>query len=94
MFVDQVPREQASDDVLALYEQLSPDSYMALLDIGPEGANGLRIVPTSHEGTGLPRLAHGEAFNRITERLVRLSAPWGTELLRDPGGITVPLGET
>ncbi len=94
LFVDQLPREHASDDVLALYEQLSPDSYMAFLNVGSTGATGLRIVPTSNEGTGLPRLAHGEAFKRITERLVMLSAPWGTELLLDPGGITVPLRET
>ncbi len=92
LFVEQVPREGASDDVLALYKQLSPDSYMAFVEIGPGGATGLRVVPTSYAGTGLPRLAHGEVFDRITERLVRLSAPWGTELALEGGGMTISLG--
>lgn len=95
LFVEQVPRELAPDDVLALYEQLSPDSYVGCLEVSPDGAVGLRVIPTtSHGGAGLPRLACGDVFDRIAERLVRLSAPWGTELVLDRGGIIVPLGGT
>lgn len=93
LFVEQVPRDGASADVLALYEQLSPDSYVALLDVGPGGASALRLVPTTQEVNGLPQLAHGEAFDRIAERLVRLSAPWRTRLVVEGEGIVVPLGE-
>jgi poly-gamma-glutamate synthesis protein (capsule biosynthesis protein) len=91
LFVEQVPREGASDEVLALYERLSPDSYLALVELGPEGVTALRIRPTCNAETGLPRLARGDVFDRIAQRLVRLSAPWGTELVVDAGGITVAL---
>ncbi|MGI8723335.1 MAG: CapA family protein [Geodermatophilaceae bacterium] len=80
LFVDQVPRENAPPDVLALYERLSPDSCVVLVEIGPQGAVRLRLIPTTNEGTGLPRLAHSEIFDRIANRLVRLSAQLGTTL--------------
>ncbi len=91
LFVEQVPREGSSEEILALYEKLSPDSYVALLDLGPADATRLRLVATSNEGTGLPRVAQGEVFERIADRLVQLSKPLGTELVVDGGGITVPL---
>jgi poly-gamma-glutamate capsule biosynthesis protein CapA/YwtB (metallophosphatase superfamily) len=93
LFVEQVPRAGADAEVLALYERLSPDSYLALVDVGVTGAIGLRILPTCNAGTGLPGLARGHVFDRIAQRLVRLSAPWGTELVVDSAGITVALGE-
>lgn len=91
LFVEQVPREGASADVLALYDRLSPDSYLALLRIGLRGVVELRIVPTTNEGTGLPRLAHSEVFDRIAEQLVRLSTPLGTQLIVEHEEIAVPL---
>ena len=56
---------------------MSPDSYVACLDVEPGGRYAVRVIPTSMNTERLPELATGEAFNRVQERLGRLSARHG-----------------
>lgn len=93
LFVEQVPREGASDEILALYALLSADSYVALLDVTEDGLASLRVVPTTSEGGGgLPRHARGGAFDRIALRLREASSELGTEVeLAGEGTLSVPL---
>lgn len=78
--VEQLSREGLVPEIAAIMDLLSPDSFVAILDVAPEGHYGIRIVPTTIDAEGVPAAAEGAAFDRIAERLVRMSAPLGTEL--------------
>ena len=67
----------ASPQVKELWAEMSPDSYVACLDVEPGGRYAVRVIPTSMNTERLPELATGEAFNRVQERLGRLSARHG-----------------
>lgn len=78
-FVAQQPREGQPPEVLAVYGQMSSDAYLALVDVAASGGYELHIIPTIINDEGLPVRAQAGAFERITERVVRLSAMVNTE---------------
>ena len=94
LFLDQTPRTGNPPDVQALYDQLSPDSYVALVDVTRDGVAGLRIVPTTVSAGpgGLPMIARGADRERIAARLRGTSAPFGTPLHDDGDALIVALG--
>jgi poly-gamma-glutamate synthesis protein (capsule biosynthesis protein) len=73
-FVAQQPRDGQPAEVLAIYDQMSNDAYLAMLDVAEDGTYDLRLRPTMVNDAGLPVLAEGPDFDRIAERVVRLSA--------------------
>jgi poly-gamma-glutamate capsule biosynthesis protein CapA/YwtB (metallophosphatase superfamily) len=90
-FVAQQPRENQPPEILADYEQMSDDAYIALLDVRDAGSYDLRLMPTYVNGDGLPVLARGDDFDRIAERVTRLSAVLGTTVRVDGNCIAVVL---
>ena len=64
----------------AMRASMSPDGYIALVDVEPNDRLGLRIVPTTLDSNYAPTLASGVAFDRIAERLQRLSAAHGVSI--------------
>lgn len=64
----------------ALRAGMSPDGYIALVDVEADDRLSVRVVPTTLDGNRLPTLATGPAFDRIAERLARLSAPHGVSI--------------
>lgn len=89
-FIAQQPRERASKEALAIYDEMSPDGYAARLDVEANGTHTLQIVPTSTNVDGLPEVAHGEVFARIAERIGRLSARLDTDVQVSDEEIVVP----
>jgi poly-gamma-glutamate synthesis protein (capsule biosynthesis protein) len=76
-----------------IFQLVSPDSFVATLDIAPGGAYSIRITPTTIEGEdGVPGLAEGEAFERIAQRFTALSAELDTDVRVDAGALAVQLG--
>jgi poly-gamma-glutamate capsule biosynthesis protein CapA/YwtB (metallophosphatase superfamily) len=59
---------------------MSPDGYIALVDLEADDRIGLRIVPTTLDSNYTPALAKGADFDRIADRLSRLSAPYGVTI--------------
>jgi poly-gamma-glutamate capsule biosynthesis protein CapA/YwtB (metallophosphatase superfamily) len=59
---------------------MSPDGYIALVDIEPDDGLSVRIVPTTLDSHYAPTLACGAAFERIAVRLQRLSAAHGVSI--------------
>ncbi len=55
----------------ALRAGMSPDGYVALVDVEADNRLSVRVVPTTLDDDHLPTLASGTAFDRIAERLVR-----------------------
>ncbi len=79
-FIGQQVREDASPIALAIWAAMSPDGYVMHLDIEPDGSYRTRIIPVSLDTDGLAAIARGEVFDRIADRLVRLSAQLGTRV--------------
>jgi poly-gamma-glutamate capsule biosynthesis protein CapA/YwtB (metallophosphatase superfamily) len=77
-FIAQQPREGLSAFALSVLDGMSTDGYAAWLDVAGDGRYTVRITPTVTDEQGLPVIARGEAFDRIAERLARLSAELGT----------------
>lgn len=64
----------------AMRAGMSPDGYIALVDVEPDDRLSVRIVPTTLDSNYTPTLAEGVAFDRIAERLSRLSAAHGVSI--------------
>lgn len=92
--VEQLSREGLAPEIAAIMDLLSPDSFVAMLDVAPDGRYGIRIVPTTVDGEGVPAPAEGADFDRIAERLVRMSAPLGTDLQIRADSLAVRVGAT
>jgi poly-gamma-glutamate capsule biosynthesis protein CapA/YwtB (metallophosphatase superfamily) len=91
--VEQIDRSAVAPELAPVFGMLSPDSFIATLAIEPGGAYSIRIAPATIESDdGVPALAEGEAFERIAERIVRLSAELGTAVEIRAGELIVPLG--
>jgi poly-gamma-glutamate capsule biosynthesis protein CapA/YwtB (metallophosphatase superfamily) len=90
-FVAQQPREGQPPEVLAIYEQMSDDAYLAMIDVSEDGSYRLRLTPTVVNSGGLPVRAEAEAFDRIVERITRLSAELGTTCRLDGDTIAIDL---
>src|SRR5262249_41534780 len=79
-FIGQQVREDAPPIALEIWAAMSPDGYLTLLDVDGSGAYTVRVVPISLDADGLAAIARGEIFDRIAERLERLSEKLGTKL--------------
>ncbi len=90
-FIAQQPREGASDIALAIYDEMSPDGYMARLDINPDGGYQLSLIPTATNAEGLPEIVRGSSFTRIADRIQRLSRKLGTTVEVRGDEIVVPI---
>ena len=90
--VDQMDRSIVPAELRPILDMVSPDSFVATFDVAPDGSYGLRVAPVTVDGDGVPMPAEGEAFDRIAERLVRLSAELGTEVRTGEGELVVELG--
>ncbi|UZG44440.1 CapA family protein [Caldimonas thermodepolymerans] len=75
----------ASDAVQALWAGMSPDGYLAQVEVGADGSCALTLTPHTLNAERLPVVATGADFERIAARLQRLSAPHGTEVVVDGG---------
>jgi poly-gamma-glutamate capsule biosynthesis protein CapA/YwtB (metallophosphatase superfamily) len=69
-FISQQPREGEPPEVLAIYDQMSPDGYLASAEIEPSGRYRLRLTPITMDDEGVPVLADGPRLQRIVEELV------------------------
>jgi poly-gamma-glutamate synthesis protein (capsule biosynthesis protein) len=73
-FIAQQPREGLTGFALQVLDEMSTDGYAAWLDVAADGSYSVKLTPTVTDDQGLPIIAKGEAFDRIAERLTRLSA--------------------
>jgi poly-gamma-glutamate capsule biosynthesis protein CapA/YwtB (metallophosphatase superfamily) len=78
--IEQLSREGLAPDIAPVFELLSPDSFVARLDFSTDGDASIRITPTTLCDDGVPQLATGDAFERIAERIVRMSAQLDTHV--------------
>lgn len=71
---------------------MSPDGYIALVDVEPDDRLNVRVVPTTLDENYTPTLAGGDAFERIAGRLQRLSAVHGVaiEFAGGEGRVKIP----
>ncbi|HEY0448232.1 CapA family protein [Actinophytocola sp.] len=88
-FIAQQPREGLSEGAIAILDEMSRDGYLAWLDVAPGGGYTLRLVPVTGNADGLPEVVDGPDWERIAERIERLSARLGTPVSRDGGYVTV-----
>jgi hypothetical protein len=70
-------------------DQLSPDSFVVTLDVAPGGRYSVRITPTTLGPDGVAGIATGDAFARIRDRLVWMSAALDTTVHADEAGLTI-----
>jgi poly-gamma-glutamate synthesis protein (capsule biosynthesis protein) len=90
--VEQLDRNAVAAELRPVFELLSPDSFVARLDVEPGGAYSVRITPTTIERDGVASVAEEAVFERIAERLVRMSAELGTDVRLAGGELAVELG--
>jgi poly-gamma-glutamate synthesis protein (capsule biosynthesis protein) len=76
--IEQLSRDGVSPEVLASLALSTPDSFIATLDISIDGNYSIRITPTTLADHGIPDIAIGDAFERIADRIVRMSGELGT----------------
>jgi poly-gamma-glutamate capsule biosynthesis protein CapA/YwtB (metallophosphatase superfamily) len=90
-FVAQQPREGQPPEVLAIYDQMSPDAYAAELPVTAKGDYRLVIRPVICEANGLPVPAGGADGERIRERVIRLSAQLNSDARTVDGAVEIDL---
>ena len=78
--VDLMDRSVVPEDLRPLLAMVSPDSFIATLEIATDGGYSMRLTPVTVDDDGVPMLAEGEVFDRIAERLVGLSGDLGTDV--------------
>jgi poly-gamma-glutamate synthesis protein (capsule biosynthesis protein) len=88
-FIAQQPREGLSEFAVRLLDEMSTDGYAAELQVGTSGGYAIRIIPTMTDANGLPVIVQGADFERIAERLVRLSDELGTVVRVDGDALVV-----
>ena len=88
--IEQLSREGLPPDVAPVFALLSPDSFVATLEISSGGDYAVRIRPTTLNGDGVPELAAGDASDRIAERIMHMSAELGTEVEVNDGELVIP----
>jgi poly-gamma-glutamate synthesis protein (capsule biosynthesis protein) len=89
--VEQLDRSMVAPELQGIFELVSPDSLVATLVIGEDGSYDVRLTPATLGPGGVPVPAQGDAFARIAERVVRLSAELGTAVEVRDGELLVPL---
>ncbi|MGI8721215.1 MAG: CapA family protein [Geodermatophilaceae bacterium] len=88
-FVAQQPREGQPPEILAIYEQMSDDAYLSLIDVAADGSYRMQLAPVVMNEVGQPIRAEGADAERILERIVRLSTPMGTPATVAAGTVVV-----
>jgi poly-gamma-glutamate capsule biosynthesis protein CapA/YwtB (metallophosphatase superfamily) len=91
-FISQQPRQGEPPEVLAIYDQMSPDGYLATAEMEPGGRYQLRLTPITMDEEGLPILAEGVRLQRIVDRLELVCSQVGTRLAVQDGTVEVQLG--
>jgi poly-gamma-glutamate capsule biosynthesis protein CapA/YwtB (metallophosphatase superfamily) len=84
-FIGQQVFLEAPPNVKTLWAGMSPDGYVARLRFTDGATPAVSLHPTTLDADRLPRLARGADFDRIAERLKRLSAPYGAVVNSDAG---------
>jgi poly-gamma-glutamate capsule biosynthesis protein CapA/YwtB (metallophosphatase superfamily) len=79
-FISQQPREGISELAKAIYAEMSPDGYVARIEIGTGEDYSLDLIPFTTGPEGLPEGVRGSVFSTIAQRLQRLSRALGTRL--------------
>jgi poly-gamma-glutamate capsule biosynthesis protein CapA/YwtB (metallophosphatase superfamily) len=79
-FIGQQGSQITSDVGLAIWATMSHDGYIARIEINPGGEYVVRLTPITLSDDGLPEIARPEAFERIADRISRLSEVLGTEV--------------
>ena len=79
----------ASDQVQAMWADMSPDGFVSLLEIVDGAVVAVRLVPHTLDSNRLPVPAQGAVFDRIHDRLRRLSAAQGATITAFEGGLDV-----
>lgn len=82
-FIGQQVFLDAPVNVKALWAGMSPDGYVARIGFTDAGAPSVVLYPTTLDADRLPRLARRDDFDRIAERLRRLSASYGAAITSD-----------
>ena len=90
-FVSQQPREGQPPEVLAIYDQMSPDAYVAELQVSASGDYLLVARPVICDANGLPIPATGPGGERIRERLIRLSGQLNSAARAEDGAVVIDL---
>jgi poly-gamma-glutamate capsule biosynthesis protein CapA/YwtB (metallophosphatase superfamily) len=92
--IEQLDRNLVTPDLRWIFNLLSPDSFVATLDVQPDRSYAIRITPTTivSEEDGAGQLARGEDFDRIAERLVSFSKALDTEVEVRGGEVVLELG--
>jgi poly-gamma-glutamate capsule biosynthesis protein CapA/YwtB (metallophosphatase superfamily) len=91
-FISQQPRKGEPPEVLAIYDQMSPDGYLATAEIEPTGRYQLRLTPISMDHEGLPIPAEGPRLQLIVDRIELVCSQLGTRLVVHDGTVDVQLG--
>ena len=71
----------ASEQVKQLWAGMSPDGYVASLQVEADGSYRLRATPTTLNADRMPERTDGSAFERVSERLRRLSLPHQADVI-------------
>jgi poly-gamma-glutamate capsule biosynthesis protein CapA/YwtB (metallophosphatase superfamily) len=79
-FIAQQPREGATPEIIAIYDDMSKEGFLAWIDVDTDGTYNTRIVPTVTNAEGLPEVAHGADAQRVGERISRLSRRLATDV--------------
>lgn len=87
-FIGQQVFLDAPDTVKAVWAMMSADGYLARLSMSDTNGLGLTLLPTVLNSERLPTLARGQDFERIHERLERLSDPLGASIVRSGQTLT------
>lgn len=88
---------EINDLVRSLLADMSPDGLLTVIELDDSGDYGLRMIPTSLDGNGLPVIAAAGILDRIARRVIEWSAKLGARVelvdgeLRS-GGRTDPAG--
>jgi poly-gamma-glutamate synthesis protein (capsule biosynthesis protein) len=81
--IEQLSREGASPEAMAFYRIMSPDSYIATIEVRADRAYTVRLTPTTLGENGIARFADDEAFERVAGVVTRMSAALGTAVTVD-----------
>lgn len=91
-FIGQQVFLPASAETKAMWDEMSPDGYVAMLSVDRSGVSDIEIFPTTLDAERLPQLASGGIRDRIAAGLSRLSEPFGA--LVETEGHTIKLRPT
>ncbi|WBU58136.1 CapA family protein [Paracoccus sediminicola] len=80
VFIGQQVFLDASDQVRAIWAEMSPYGYVARLRLEDRAQPGLEIIPIVLDESRLPVLARGEALERFRSQLSRLCEALGSEV--------------